>query len=146
MQSDMKFSRCIIFRALCLPFFMLLLASCREEITGEYPKDFPDECVVAYDMRRDLFDARENSERIRRFWQKDTEQGRKDRADGIIGYRKAEKTKEYMDRKIKNCRMMVSGLSLMIEDARRADSMSYEEFKEVYGNATKEELDAIFAR
>jgi len=146
MQSDMKFSRCIIFRALCLPFFMLLLASCREEITGEYPKDFPEECVVAYDMRRDLWDARENSKRIQRFWWKDTEQGRKDRADAIAAFSNFKKTKDFMDRIRKNCKMSISGLKPMIEDARRADSMSYEEFKEVYGNATKEELDAIFAR
>jgi len=127
---------------------MIFMQGCKEKIksTGaEYPHDFPEECVIAYDKWRDKLDVMEASKRLKR-WQEDIDRGRISRKAQIIGFAKSDKNEAFLNKFRDNCKIMNPMHEFYIKKARRADSMTYEEFKEAYGGATKEDLDAIFAR
>jgi|GEM_PF-4207463 len=117
--------------------FSAYFATKRSQLT-EYPYNFPNKCVTAYMKWEDLITAEKVSTRLNslKIWQGKLGEREKSLRDSINMRRN-----EIL---INRCTDIEKIIQKDLSNAKNADKMSYDEFKQAYPNVTQEQLNKIF--
>jgi|GEM_PF-4921725 len=110
---------------------------------GKYPDIIPAECVITYDKYLELISIMENSKRLSKF-KTDINQLKFIRQQSITNIISPFGERRPIAHIISNCKIVTVGLNVALEQAKRADSMTEQEFNEFYNRPRKAIENTIY--